>query len=97
MIILLSIQLRWPSFTSRCEQESAVVFSSEGTAKSAAAAYVSIIPTLGAKVKSVKYNSKRELVPGSHEVVRLRVASVDVGERWVAAINKAATHTVCRF
>jgi hypothetical protein len=73
-------------------QASAVVFQDLGKK---GAAFLEIAPTVGGKIKSVKYNAGGELVPGVHESVHLRVASATLAQAWVNAINDSTQHTVC--
>jgi len=74
---------------------SAVVFQEDEDNKKGGASYLLLVPTMGGKIKSVKYNSTGELVPGIHDSIRLRVASAGIALSWVGAVNEAAIHTTC--
>jgi len=86
-----------PSTTKRTgrTQASAVTFHDMAIGKKGSAAYLEIKPTIGDKIKSVKFNTGGELVPGVHESVHLRVASSGLAKAWVNAINESIQHTVC--
>jgi len=86
-----------PSSTKRTgrTQASAVTFHDMAIGKKGSAAYLEIKPTVGDKIKSVKYNAGGELVPGVHESIHLRVASSGLAQAWVNAINESIQHTVC--